>query len=854
MAGNFVDSLVIGIGLDTSQIAEGVQQVGAQLDSGLSAAAQSAASKMSPLGEALKNIASQADSVKSAIENAAKGATPLGEALKNFGKDAEDRALKALNDLGIRSTEQIQQKIAELQQALDKVNASTALTARDKQAAIDEITKRIETLKLELSKGIPQAAAEGFAGAEAAAGKFRNFISSIWAQVSGPLLGAFATGNAISSYISNSMSAGELADKLKVDIEEIQIWSGAMDRAGGSAASLQATIEKLNASGKAQGDAIGVLLDLADKAGTMSKEAFVQKAKELEIDEKTIEVLAQGRKALDEHLKRQRELGAYTKEDAEQSKKFKQSLADLLQAWDSFTSFIGRFTVPIMRVLADALTAVVVFLRQHTAFVVAAISLVGAVLTARLLPPLRTLPTLIANVGKAFLRWLPFVAVITALALLIEDFWVYLQGGESELAEFWAIFGTGPEILEKLNAAWKETKTVLASIGTGLAQLVRYWYDLMKASGMFAAFGQTFKGLLQILKGIFTLDFSTLGEGLANVLNGMVRGVAATFKGLGILAKDAVQAIFNGLMSSVPGFASWATGIAETLKGIFRLDPGMILDGLKNVFDGAGTMILSGIKGLLTLSANAWSGIIEVFTGQKIDLSGMLDQLWNSITETCNKIKEWIVNWISNLFSGLKLPSISDLFGGAGDLAKGAGDALGSAASGAMKLGQQAGNALKEGLGKVGDFFGGLFADAGPKTEEAGAKVESGMAQTAGAVRDGFNAAWNATRNFAVVQFQGAASTIQQIFAGIVSGIETQVGNLVLGAQKMAGGMGMIPAAAGVRAQNAGGARTSNFNQNNKITIHAPGGDPRAVQQGVQRGISQSNKVNPAQSGTVPKG
>ena len=832
MAGNFVDSLVIGIGLDTSQIAEGVQKVGAQLDSGLSAAAQSAASKMSPLGEALKNLATQADGVKAPVEE----------------------GLKALHELGLRSTEEIQQAIDKLKEGLEKIKADATLTDRDKAAAVAQTTAQIERLENELKRGLPQAAAQGFAGAEAAANKFKGVIGSIWAQVSGPLLGAFATGNAISSYISNSVSAGELADKLKVDIEEIQIWSGAMDRAGGSAASLQATIEKLNASGKAQGDAIGVLLDLADKAGTMSKEAFVQKAKELEIDEKTIEVLAQGRKALDEHLKRQRELGAYTKEDAEQSKKFKQSLADLLQAWDSFTSFIGRFTVPIMRVLADALTAVVVFLRQHTAFVVAAISLVGAVLTARLIPPLRTLPTLIANVGKAFLRWLPFVAVITALALLIEDFWVYLQGGESELAEFWSIFGTGPEILAKLNSAWQETKAVLASIGTGLAQLVRYWYDLMKASGMFAALGQTFKGLLQILKGIFTLDFSTLGEGLANVLNGMVRGVAATFKGLGILAKDAVQAIFNGLMSSVPGFASWAMGIAETLKGIFRLDPGMILDGLKNVFDGAGTMILSGIKGLLTLSANAWSGIIEVFTGQKIDLSGMLDQLWNSITETCNKIKEWIVNWISNLFSGLKLPSISDLFGGAGDLAKGAGDALGGAAKGAMNLGAQAAGALKDGLSKAGDLIGDLFSDAGPKTEEAGAKVESGMKKTADVVQQGFNAAWNATRNFAVTQFQGAASTIQQIFAGIVSGIETQVGNLVLGAQKMAGGVGMVPAAAGVRAQHAGGNRTSNFNQNNRINVYAPGGDPKKVQQGVERGINPGRTARAAASGTVPKG
>ena len=207
---------------------------------------------------------------------------------------------------------------------------------------------------------------------EATASKAKGIFSNLWSQILGPLAGAFTIGNAISSYISNATGAGELADKLKVDIEEIQIWSGAMDRAGGSAQALQGTIEKLNASGKAQGDAIGVLLDLADKAETMSKEAFVAKAKELEVDEKTIEVLAQGRKALDEHLKRQKELGAYTKEDVENSKKFKQSLADLLQVWDSFTSFIGRLAVPAMKWLADVLTDVVVFLRQHTPFVVAA--------------------------------------------------------------------------------------------------------------------------------------------------------------------------------------------------------------------------------------------------------------------------------------------------------------------------------------------------------------------------------------------------------------------------------------------------------------------------------------------------
>ena len=951
MAGNFVDSLVIGIGLDTSQIAQGVQQVGAQLDSGLSAAAQSAASKMSPLGEALKGLADRAGEV---------------------AKPAEE-GLQALHDLGVRSTEEIQQALAKVKEGYEAIRNDATLTDRDKAAALTQTKAKIEQLEMELKRGLPQAAAQGFAGAEAAASKFKGALSSIWAQVSGPLLGAFTVGSAVSNYISNSMAAGELAEKLKVDVEEIQIWSGAMERAGGSASGLQATIEKLNASGKAQGDAIGVLLGLADKAGTMSKEAFVQKAKELEIDEKTIEVLSQGRKALDEHLKRQRELGAYTKEDAEQSKKFKQSLADLLAAWDGFTSFIGRFTVPMMRFLADVLTDVVVFMRQHTPFVVAAITMIGAALAVRLLPPLRELPKLIAGVSKAFLRWMPFVAVIAVLALLIDDFWTYLQGGESELAEFWAIFGTGPEILAALNSAWEETKSVLAAIGTGLAQLVRYWYDLMKASGMFAALGQTFKGLLQILKGIFTLDWSLLGEGLSNVLNGLVKSVAATFKGLGMMVRDLAQAIWNALRESLPGFAKWGDGVAEVFEGIFNLDFSKLLSGIGKVFSGAGSMIATAVKGWLRLCANAWSAIIEVFTGQKIDLAGWVDKawkgavavfnnakafvakwisglfgdaklpdftgiakgIWDGITKAFDDVKKWIGKWFDGLFEGVKLPSIGDILGGAGDLAKGAagaaaglakgagdllgkgldlgkdalgkagdffggllGDAkdgaakigeklgpmlsegieeaktrlgkagdllsdlIGAGADGAAKIGEKLGPALRDGIdiakqgaGAVSDFFQTLFGDAQPATDEAGGKIQDGMDRTAAAVRDGFNAAWSATRDFAVTQFQSAATTIQGIFAGIVSGIEAQVGALVAGAQAMLPQPGMVPASAGVRPQQAGGGRNVHINQSNRTVIHAPGGDPAQVRQAAESGQGKSNRalVQAAQRGTVQK-
>lgn len=630
MAGNFVDTLLIGIGLDTSKVAEGAKDVGRQIASGV----------------------------------------------------------------------------------------------RDSVAQIpDQITPALET----------------------AAGKAKSIFSGIWSQILGPLAGAFTIGSAVSNYISKSMSAGELADRLKVDVEEIQIWSGAMERAGGSASALQGTIEKLNASGTAQGDAIGVLLDLAEKADTMTKEAFYAKARELEIDEKTIEVLAQGSKALDEHLKRQKELGAYTKEDAENSKKFKQSLADLLQVWDSFTSIIGRLAVPVMKLLADVLTEIVVFLRQHTPFVVAAISLVGAALAYRLMPPLRDLPKLIAGVSRAFLRWMPIIAVIAGIALVIDDLYAYLTGGKSQFAEFWSIFGEGPEIMEKLQKAWKDLKQWGKDVFNGLVEDVKALWNVLEDTGAVDGFKAALLGLGHLIHGIFTDSQKEANQGAEQML----------------------------------------TGIWNMISGVL----GSILGAVGDMF------------------SDMWT---EATEGAAEGLSRLGSEIWNWVTGIVDSVKAFITQKLTGLFDSLPVPDF-----------------------------------LKDALGLAGE-----------ETQKAGATVQDGMGRAAGAVKEGFNGAWQATAGFAIQTFQGAASTIQSIFGGIVAGIETQVGTLVAGAQRMLGGGAMVPAASGVRAQNAGRGGNVTYNQSNKTNIYAGNGDPAQVQRAAERGQASANRnlVKPSASGTVPKG
>ena len=649
MAGNFVDSLLIAIGLDTKGVADGVKQVGAQLDSGLSSAAKNVASKMSPLGEALKNLGKQAKDVR---------------------KDVE-----------------------QIPPALDS-----------------------------------------------AASKVKGAFSNVWQQVIGPLAGAFTVGSAVTSYISNSMGAGELADALKVDIEEIQIWSGAMERAGGSAAGLQSTIEKLNASGRANGDVFGTLMDLAEKAETMGKEAFIEHAKRLEIDEKTIEVLAQGKKALEAHLKKQEELGVYTKEDAEHSKRFKQALADLLQAWDGLTSFIGRFAVPAMSAVAGVLTEVVSFLRKHTPFVVAAIGTVGAALAIKLMPPLKELPKLISGVSRAFLRWLPFVAIIAGIALLIDDFYAYMTGGKSALEDFWAIFGTGEEISQNLTAAWKELKEIGLVLFAGAAAAVRAFWKVLG-------------------------DWGVL-DGLKNVLMGF-----GTF-----------------------------------LKGLFTKDLGTAWKGLVQQLSGLGTILTAPVR---AASAAVKQAVTDAWNSASTAVSEALGKIWTTITGWVDRIKAMVIERITGIFSSIKVPS----------------------------------------------FLTNLFGGSEEEAEKAGGKIEDGMAKTAGAVEGGFMSTWTKASSAAVALFGGAAKDIRSLFGGIFADLQAQAQSMTAGLRAMAGGNAMVPAFAGVRAQNAG---ARNVSQSSSVhigtmNVQTRATDANGVARGMQGALNRNTLVRGSQTGTVQK-
>jgi len=272
-----------------------------------------------------------------------------------------------------------------------------------------------------------------------------------------------------------------------------------------------------------------------------------------------------------------------------------------------------------------------------------------------------------------------------------------------------------------------------------------------------------------------------------------------------------VKALWNVLedTGAVDGFKAALLGLGHLIHGIFTDSQKEAEQGAEQMLTGIWNMI-SGVLGRILgavgdMFSDMWT---EATEGAAEGLSRLGSEIWNWVTGIVDSVKAFITQKLTGLFDSLPVPDF-----------------------------------LKDALGLAGE-----------ETQKAGATVQDGMGRAAGAVKEGFNGAWQATAGFAIQTFQGAASTIQSIFGGIVAGIETQVGTLVAGAQRMLGGGAMVPAAAGVRAQNAGRGGGVTVNQSNRINVDARGGDPAKVQQGVQRGLDPNRTARAAASGTVQKG
>lgn len=296
---------------------------------------------------------------------------------------------------------------------------------------------------------------------DAAAGSLGESFKAVAMQAMG-VLAAFASVGAIIEGVKAATEfndkLGETAEALEVNIEDLSAWGDAAQMSGGSAEAFQGTLKSLTAAmaavdttGKSRlkpfFDELGIsMLDTAGKARPvmellpelaksfegMSKAQSFGIGQKLGLDQGTIMLLQRGRVGLDELIKRQKELGVTTEEDARIAGDFNDALDDTAHAFRGVFTGIASAILPALTALNQALQTVAVWIRQNDKLVTGFFMAVAGIVTAYYLPAMYRAAVATTLATLPFIAiGLAVVAAAAAFALLYDDVMTFLEGGES---------------------------------------------------------------------------------------------------------------------------------------------------------------------------------------------------------------------------------------------------------------------------------------------------------------------------------------------------------------------------------------------------------------------------------------
>ena len=404
----------------------------------------------------------------------------------------------------------------------DRIKRETEKGARD---AGKEIEKAGEQAKKAGDKA-KEAGEKAKQGAQEAKSSWAGFADGIKGKLlgmAGAFTAIFSISEAFSTYLSTADELGKFSDSIGENIEDIHAWGEAVTRSGGTAEgfrnsvkSLSTQLSKMSTTGKSRAgkilESVGidagsigrarksldVMLEISDVMQGMSKEEAMGFGQSLGLDTGTIMMLQQGREATADLIRRQKELGVFTKEDARVTAEFNDAMADLHQGFMKFASIIFQKITPALKIVTDKLKEFVVYLSNHQYAVLSFFTMLSTIIVAKLIP---AFINLFKTVAKNPWTWV--IAGIAMLALAIEDLIVWAEGGDAAFGEFWeACFGSKDEALQ----FFADVKEVANDFLGVVKDIVGAWKELKEAWNSFNLTGGNF-AMLGTADGSVGFDF-----------------------------------------------------------------------------------------------------------------------------------------------------------------------------------------------------------------------------------------------------------------------------------------------------------------------------------------------------------
>ena len=393
-------------------------------------------------------------------------------------------------------------------------------------------------------------------------------ITKIFTGFGAALMGAFSVGSAFSTWKEQAAELGAASRRLHMSMEDLQGWTGAIGKFGGTTADLESSLRGLNGQlarmatlghsragtlleslgidageiGR-QRNALDVLTELAGVMEQMAPDEARGIGAALGLDPSTIMLLQQGRDGMKDLIRQKKEDAVYTQEDADAIKAYNVEMSKVKKGFMGIMGVLFRAVMPGFTEVTKYLAQFVNFLRKHQTAVKAFFTMVAALVTGLLLPAFMTF-------FRALLRnpitWL--ILLMALLALAIDDLVGWMEGKESEFGDFWAeLFGSPEEA--------KATFDAIKNHLQGLWNAIKFVFVYIASGKAFRALRDNFNTNIQLIKdrwNIFVRDMGVKWERFKN-------GVKAPFIRIG-QAIDDLQVRWNIFMSDLQ--ARWDAGMA----------------------------------------------------------------------------------------------------------------------------------------------------------------------------------------------------------------------------------------------------------------------------------------------------
>ena len=307
-----------------------------------------------------------------------------------------------------------------------------------------------------------------------------------------PALGALATGELVQQFTAEITQVDRLSKSLGMNIEQLQAWRGAAEMAGVEAEEVSELFADLNdwmvdaaqnQSGamyeyiekgwlpsvqKANGEMKSTeqyALELADALKALGEQQGSGVARQIGISNANMAAFLQrGSGDISRSIAQAKELGVYTAEDAKAAREFDTSMKSLSHSLRMMLLPIFRILAPAMVWMANGMQE----LAKHGTALIPVLVVISAILA-------KMAYTYMVDLTKNALKFLAspwgiLLAALLGIGLLLEDFIVWLDGGESAFGEFYEeIFGGAEEAKKTLTELWNTIQPFFSLIGYAVA-------------------------------------------------------------------------------------------------------------------------------------------------------------------------------------------------------------------------------------------------------------------------------------------------------------------------------------------------------------------------------------------------